>query len=287
MYQFHKGDYCIIYTDSPESLVGFRIHWTLIGDDSDMATDREKIARYICNTPYFCEYFYKSKIHPTEDILLQLALCKDLAVRIAQCFLEGKINKPLARDIEEGFINEFQRDEILLISEFYQNYWKILNTKWNKIKKIMKEKFDDFSFTSEIELIKIIIDEHLSEPFTNYTTSKYKDYSPYRQKTMWKLSSKSSMSDLSDTERKKLCKLTREHRNNRGEINKWTGRFLGACQVLAEKDSYIATHLVIHNALVRGKSQLRLKVHSDPSLSGERVHAHRWINGKVEWLNNS
>jgi len=287
MYQFHKMDYCIIYTDSPESLVSFRIHWTLIGDDSVMSTDREKIARYICNTPHFSEYFCKNKIHPTEDILLQLALSKDLAIRIAQCFLEGKVNKPLARDIEEEFIDELQRDEILLLSEFYQNYWKILNTKWNKIKKIMKEKFDDFSFTSEIELIKKIIDEHLSEPFINYTTSKYKAYSPYHQKTMWKFSSKGSMSDLSNKDRRKLCELTREHGNNRGEINKWTGRFLDVCQVLAEKDSYIATHLTIHKALVKGQSQFRLKVHCNPSLSSERMRSHAWINGEVKWLNNS
>lgn len=63
----------MIYTDSLESLVGFRIHWTLIGDDSDMATDREKIARYISNTPHFSEYFCEKKIHATEDILLQLS----------------------------------------------------------------------------------------------------------------------------------------------------------------------------------------------------------------------
>ncbi|BAZ33561.1 hypothetical protein NIES4074_60750 (plasmid) [Cylindrospermum sp. NIES-4074] len=53
MYIFLQNDYCVIATDLLDSVKEvFQLSWEMIGDDSPTSTDREKIARYISNTPH-------------------------------------------------------------------------------------------------------------------------------------------------------------------------------------------------------------------------------------------
>ena len=283
---FCQTPYCDIYLNEDNFLEPFRMEYTTVGSNSNTATDREKIAYYIASTPDVCQ-LYKYKIPITEDILYQLTGCKNYAVMIAKCFFFDKVNKPLAWDLEEGLIDEFERDLCLLNGEFYENLWKIISNKWKKIKPLMAKTFDDFSFNSELQLMKRIIDEHLTEPFINFTTAKYKEYSPHRHKLMHKLSLKSIETELTDKEQKTLKKITKERANSKGEINKWTGRFLGACMILAEKDTYIAAHLSIYTELVKAIYAYNLKRHCNPSLSSHRATSHSWVNGRINQLNNS
>jgi hypothetical protein len=283
---FCQTSYCDIYLNEDNFLEPFRMEYTTVGSNSNTATDREKIAYYISSTPDVYQ-LDKYKIPITEDILYQLADCRNYAVRIAKCFFFDKVNKPLERDLEEGLIDEFERDLSLLNGEFYENIWKIISNKWKKIKPLMAKTFDDFSFNSELQLMERIIDEHLTEPFINFTTAGYKEYSPHRHKTMWKLRLKSTKEELTDKEQKKLKQITKERANTKGEINKWTGRFLGACMILAEKDTYIAAHLSIYTELVKAKDAYHLKMHCNPLLSSHRAPSHSWANGRIKPLNNS
>lgn len=282
---FFQSDYCKIYTYQIDDLyVGVRIEVEVVGTNSNEATDREKIAFCITDTPSFDQI---RKHKTTEDILYQLAKCKDFAVRIAKCFFVGKVNKPLERDLEEGLIDEFERDLILLHGEFYENIWKIISNKWKKLKSLMAKTFSDFYFDSELQLMEAIVHEHLTEPFINFTTAGYKEYSPHRHKTMWNLQLKSNRKGLTDKEEEKLKKITRERANNKGEINKWTARFLECCKILAEKDNYIETHLSIYKSITNGICAYNQKMHCNPSLSKHRNPSHAWVSGRVKWLNNS
>ncbi len=276
-----KGSYCFIsdgFTPDTNEY-GLKFEWKMIGSNHPNASDREKIAYYISATPELSK-----KLLITNDVLREWIDNKDFIVRVAKCFLAGKDNpeNPLFKDLEEGLIDEYIHDCVWLRTELLDNCWKMLNVKWNKIEKILKYLWNDFPFKNPLDLMKQIIDDEYTYPFINWTTAKFKERSPRRNKEMWKLLSKQCTSTLTDREHKKLEYLLKEHRNS----NSWCSRFLNICGLLGDNgDIYLKTHVKIHNQICDGIAKLNFKSECDPKLKQYRTLNHSWQSGRVIMLN--
>jgi hypothetical protein len=286
MEEYIKGHYSAIYYEVLDEFddmlnVGFEQTWEKIGSNDSSSSDRERIARYICDTPDLTKADY-SDVENIKDIHIEWLKCKDFAVRIAKCFLAGRGNpeNPILKDLEEALIDEWMHDAVWLCTDYYENYWKLISIKWRRIKAAFDANWVNYPFTSPYELMLRIVDENLTDPFTHWTSQKFKQFSQCRDKQMYKLLRKSYRSSLDNKEQKQLDKLLAEH-----SPNTWTGRLDCLCRLLADKgDYYIATRMRIRDEICDGKAKQNLKTHCDPKLNRYRTPSHSWINGRRERL---
>ncbi len=278
------GVHCCILTDitlkvRPDyAKCQLNIDWHKIGQISPTASNREIIARTICDTPDATRLLEKPI---TIEILNDWCLCKDNSVRIAKCFLSGKSepDDPLLREKEDEIIDSFTYEHIWLETALYETLWRLINTKGDKILKIFKQRWKDASFQSKVELMQELIREDLSEQFYARVHSKFYQYNPKLDKELQILNSQPIFSDADNRRRENLINRLYPHTKH----SLWNQRLRSVLDALVEKgDVFVHTHLKIIGEIKRGLAKLDLKTHCDPSLKHHKLPLHSWQDGHIK-----
>lgn len=246
--------------------------WHKVGNCSNSATDKEKIANFICDLPSLTEEI----THP--DQLSDWVAWKDWSIDVARCFLSGHTqpDNPLLRSVEDGLIDQWSHDYTWLVSDLYDNLWKLVNLRGRQIKSAIKKVFGDYPFASNRELLQEIIRADIEGEFCQILKKQYQ-YKPTHIKEIHKLKRKMHREGLVDKSLEQLYKLIEQH----APYPIWYDRLISVCEVMADRgDTFINTRLQINADLLDGISRMRLKADCDPSLSHHRRRKELWINGK-------
>ncbi len=272
-----QGDYCIAdyiiqdvgLRDSFKACIEMR--WQRIGDESTEASDRERIARFISDLPNG-DFIHESKsLFQVEEWMAW----KDQAVRIAKCFLAGRgqPDSPLARDLENGSIDEWLHDYIWLEADLYENWWKLVHTKEGSIKVALK-KIWGYPFNSSLELFQEMVRADLEGEFANCLKSRY-CYKAKEIKKIAILKRKAHRGKLSKPEREEMYALIDKH----GPYPIWYDRVISVSEWLAKRDPFIQERLRTNGEIIDAIAKRQIKRNCDPRLKHHKDISHTWENG--------
>lgn len=246
-------------------------HCESVGKNSPSATDKERIAFYISSLPsddwtidinfaQVCEWI----IHRT------------WAIRIAKCFLAGYNQRDNTLDCElnEGRIDEYQRDLTWLVSDKYENLWKLITRKEKKIKTALI-KTGEYPFTDSCELfqeiIKALIESNFLKCFQRNYINRPREIKSLTNLSRHQLNGK----DLSQIQEEKLNNLTKKYRPQ----NPWYERLIQVSTNLAESDDIIRAHMQIEKALNDALLAMEQKAQCNPNLSQHAEKNYAWRRG--------
>lgn len=133
------------------------MHWNPVGSDSQDASDRERIAKFIFELP--SNDFWQGDLK-TFDQIWEWFGWRDRAIDIAKCFLAGCGNpdNPLLKELKAGLIDEETYKDIRLDAELFENWWKLVQINEQAIKaELEKVKSWGYPFNSSRELVAEMI----------------------------------------------------------------------------------------------------------------------------------
>lgn len=252
--------------------------WHRVVQSSPTASNKEIIAQIICNSPDITRL---AEEPITLEILNHWCLFKDNCVRIGKCFLSGKgePDDPLLREKEDKIIDTFTYEHIWLETALYEALWRLINTKGDKILKILKQNWKNAFFQSSVELMRELIREDLDESFYAIVHSKFYQYNPKLDKELQILNSQTNLLDKNNRRRENLINQLYPHT----KYALWNERLRLVLDTLAEKgDVFVYTHLEIIEDIKRGLAKLSVKTHCNPSYKHHKLPLYTWQNGHIK-----
>lgn len=253
--------------------ISFQVHWNKVGSDSQDASDRERIARFISNLP--SQGSRKGGLRSLAHIQ-EWVIWKDHAIDIARYFLVGRGQSddlPL-KELKDGLIDKFSYDYLWTEVDVYENLWELLHQSGETIGVVCRRNWD-YPFKSNLELMQEIIREDLEGEFSLRLGRRYMYVSSQIGKIA-KLKRKDCKGGLSNIEQKTLYRLIDQH----SAFPTWLNRVLLVSEALAAKgDSTIQKHLATRSKNIDALSKLQIKRDCDPSLKTHKRRTHTWNNG--------
>jgi len=294
----------------------FCVYWEPIGDDSEGASDKERIIRYISELP--SEDFLQDI--NTLDQLRQWVSTKNSAIRLAKCWnAYGTPEDPIAADLNNDWIDWWEHDYTWYLVGLYENLWQLINHKGSDIKAVFLERDKmkkslrdcvsqggenqdsqrlisklpkelrmlsqgDYLFDSSRDLLQEIARRNLEVEFVNCLKPHHIDNAK-EIKEMANLTRKESRDGLDANEWKKHLNL----------IAKYTPesflfllhRVLGSCQMRIfgdfqtsrAQDEITWSHLRVHDEIADKLSQMHQLAACDPALKHHGQISYVWKNG--------
>lgn len=294
----------------------FDVYWKPIGDDSERASEKEYIIRYVSELPSECLL----QDIKTLDQLRKWVSTKNSAIRLAKCWHAfGSPEDPLAEDFENGWIDWWEHDYTWLLASLYENLRQLINHKGSDIKAFFSE-LEEFkksalsyasqevetqaskSFTSKIprelrllsqgkysfdsnqDLLQEIVRRNLDAEFVNCLKPHHVDNAK-EIKTMANLTRKESRNGLDTDEWMKRLNLVAKYTPE--SFLFLLDRVLGSCQMAAFGDFQASTpqngitwmHLRLHDDIVDRLCQMYQLAACDPELKHHGQISYVWQNG--------
>jgi hypothetical protein len=247
------------------------MRWQRIGDESTEASDRERIARFISDLPNGDFIHVSKSLFQVEEWMAW----KDRAVRIAKCFLAGRGQpvSPLARDLENGSIDEWLHDYIWLEAELYENWWKLVHTKESSIKAALKPIWK-YPFNSSLELFQEMVRADLEGEFANCLKSRY-CYKAKEIKKIAILKRKAHRGELSKPEQEQMYELIDKH----APYPIWYDRVISVSEWLAKRDPFIQERLRTNGEIIDAIAKMQIKRNFPPNPKHHKDVSHTWEKG--------
>ena len=247
----------------------YNFQWETIGDNSSSASDKEQIAFYISRLPS-SDWLDGASF----DQICEWMMCHDFAIRLAKCFLYQQPDNPLARELEEGIIDQYEHDYIWLISDRYNNFWNLILRKEKKIKTALSKNWG-YPFQNRKEFFQEIVRAYIEGNFTKCFEQNY-EHKPREYKALITASrQQANGQDIPESKAKKLNKLAKKYI----PLNVWNERLIEISTVLAERDSLIKAHLAINKTLTDALLALEQKACCDPTLKDHAPRFYAWRRG--------
>lgn len=249
----------------------FIVVWHSI-QSSKNVTGRQQLASFISDLP--SATLLDSVATP--DQVLHWAEMKDCCIDIAKCLLAGHTqpDNPLLRGLEEDLINQWSHDSRIYSAMLYDNLFKIVTHRWKTIKRSLDLSEWGCPFSTGTELVQEIIASEINEQFSNCLKPYYAS-TPYKMGQIYTLGRKVRRNREDSESLEKLRKKVKPHSTQ----VVWLGRLVSVCQVLAERDNLIQTHLEIHESIVDGICKQWQKATYKPKLSRHYSPSEEWRDG--------
>lgn len=231
----------------------YQVQWNQVGSNSQDASERERIARFISNLPN--EDFWLGDLK-TLDLMMEWIRWKDRAIDIARYFLAGHDNpdNPLQREFKAGLIDEEKYKYIRSEAHLYENWWQLVQLNEQQIKAVLEKiKSWGYPFDSSRELVEEIIRADLEGEFSNCLKTRYV-YDSKEIKQIAVLKRKHHRGELSETEWQELLKLIDQN----APYPIWYDRVISVAEVLAERgNTCIEKHLEINSKIINRLSRMQ------------------------------
>lgn len=249
----------------------YLLAWEPVGDNSESASDKALITDFISSLP-------------STDLLDELKSLQQLfhwintkafALRIAKCWDsgQGQPDDPLARELEEGLIDQWTHDFIWLQTLWEQNLWTLIHLKGKDIRTVLQKEFE-YPFNSDREMFQEILKDRHDSYFLKSARPRYVEKAG-DIKRMGDLKSKQLRNALSFSERKKLEELESYY----APPQVWLKRVLKAAVELSEKDTLIYTLVATYNELLLGITKMHQEAYRKPNLKRHGQITSTWEHG--------
>lgn len=250
----------------------YLIAWYAVGNAIENTSDKAQIADFISKLPSVDSLDELKSIQQ----LLHWINTKNFALRIAKCWdLERyeQPNNPLARELEEGSIDQWSHDFIWLQALWQQNLWKLICLKGKDIRTVLQSQFE-YPFTSDRELFQEILRDQADSYFLKCTKPLYIEKADEIKK-LGDLKSRQLRNTLSLSQRKKLIELESYY----APSQVWLKRVLKAAGELSQKDTLIHTLIATYNELLLGITRMQQKAYRNPDFKRHGQITSTWENG--------
>jgi len=253
------------------TLCGGMIVWRpVLRDIAPTAPDKKRLAHFFSELP--SETFLE-KIKDSCQ-LEEWVNRKKECLWIAQCLMAGGDfpDNPLIVPMEQGQIDKFTHDYLWLITEYYNNLWWLLSTKYQKISKALKGK--GYQQITPLSLIGEIAKGNIEGEFQQIFKPHY-SFSEYDLRQISTYGKKACSGQLRGREKQRYEKLLEKHANP----SIWLDRLTEVCAVLAERDRLIQSALQKHHAICNAMYTMTEDSTRKPEIR-KHGESYTFLNGK-------
>ncbi len=250
----------------------YLIAWYPLENSTDNTSDKAQITDFISKLPSVDSLDELKSIQQ----LVHWINTKNFALSIAKCWNSEKYNQPnnpLARELEEGYIDQWLHDFTWLQALWQQNLWKLICLKGKDIRTVLQSQFE-YPFNSDRELFQEILRDQADSYFLKCTKSLYVEKAG-DIKDLADLKSMQLGNILPSSERTKLNELEKYY----AAPQVWLKRVLKVAGELSQRDTLIYTLIATYNELLLGITRMQQKAYRNPDLKCYGQITSTWENG--------
>lgn len=273
IYTFDNGEIVLLNINKDKDKIFGRIFWRTLGSETEKSTDKQRLIYFLTDLP---DSVLITKIQTFDQLYTWMSL-KNQCIDIAKCLKAGhnSPDDPLYRCLDFGDVGKHYREKIWFSAELYENLWKLVFLKYEKIKRACQEQEWNFEFSNPLDLMKEIVAQDINSEFKpclkfwhNQTQRENREFST--------LSRKNVKNTLSTEERNRLNKLVQKY----SQRNLWFDRIVGVSRLLAEYDNFIKVRIDIQDVLLDAIGHHQQKASCNPKLKSLGLQKSRkWKNG--------